>query len=75
MIKCNAVSVHSTLGEGNHGLLGLVLSSTNDYVPVLDTTPFTPPTTPVNPTFNREMDAVEAIRRQTQHDCTVSNFL
>ena len=73
MIKCNAVSVRSTLGGGNHGLLGLVLS-VNDYIAVHNTAPFTLPTVPTNPTFTRGMDAAEAIKKKHTHDRSVAKF-
>ena len=71
-LKANAKSVPSTLGGGNHGLLGLVLTS-EEYVNVCST-PFIKPTRPAPLTIEPFTASHEIIRLQQEHTRSMDTF-
>jgi hypothetical protein len=71
LIKCNAASVRSTHGGGNHGLLALTLPAI-EYNAIASTQAFIRPIAPVPPRYPQGMDTAEVIRHQNKHDHDVA---
>ena len=65
-LKANAKSVPTTLGGGNHGHLGLVLSQV-EYAPISPTHPFVEPNRPAALTFPARATSVQAKLIEVNH--------
>jgi len=65
-LRANASSVETNLGGGDHGYLGLVLS-TAEYATV-SATPFTAPTYPTTLTIPANATQVQAFERRVKHE-------